>query len=143
MAFPWKRHFFWLILSLMNQKFTSIEKLKSRKQIKKLFSSNKNAFSYPIKVIWKSNDLCQNAAPVQVLISVSKRNFKKAVDRNHLKRLIREAYRKNKHIIYPVLNEKEDYIHLGFIYVAKEELSYKEVEKAIILCLRKVKEGLA
>lgn len=142
MAFLWKRHFFWLILSLMNQKFTKREKLKSRKQIQRLFSKNKHAFSFPVKVIWRPNDLPMDTARIQVLISVSKRNFKSAVDRNHLKRLIREAFRKNKAVLYPILDEKEMHIQLGFIYVSKDTLSYDEVEKAVVLCLGKIKESI-
>lgn len=69
---------------------------------------------------------------VQVGVSVPKRKFKKAVDRNHLKRLIRESYRKNK-----PGNLKKGYA-LFFIYTAKDILSYHQVERKLLSLLEKL-----
>ncbi|MCK5856237.1 MAG: ribonuclease P protein component [Bacteroidales bacterium] len=125
----------------MNQGFTKDEKLKSRKQITNLFSKNKNVFSYPLKFIYAENKK-EGSQEAQLLISVSKRTFKHAVDRNHMKRLIREGYRKNKGIIYDVLNEKETGILLGIIFVGKELIEYQQIEASIIKGLTKLKVSI-
>ena len=77
--------------------FRKAERLCSKKRIEELFSNGRSLSAYPLRAIYEVHD--QDLAPVQVLISVSKRHFKYAVDRNRLKRCIREAYRLNKHIL--------------------------------------------
>ena len=64
-------------------------------------------------------------------VSVSKRNFKKAVDSNRIKRLAREAYRLQKKSIYDALSTQEQSCALMFLYVAREEMKYSEIEKGI------------
>jgi len=78
----------------LKQTFKKGERLSSEKSIATLFAEGDSFFQYPFKVVYKKE---QSTYPfsVQLLISVSKRNFKKAVDRNKIKRLIREAYRKS------------------------------------------------
>jgi len=125
----------------MNQSFTKDERLKSQKQISVLFSKNKHVFSYPLKFIYTSNNK-EAKQPAQVLISVSKRTFKHAVDRNRMKRLIRENYRKNKSIIYDILNENDSKILLGIIFVGKELMDYQQIEKGMKKGLEKLKAEL-
>jgi len=72
----------------------------------------------------------------QVLITVSKRNFKKAVERNLIKRRIKEAYRKNKMPLVESCMSKSTTVLLGLIYTGKTILSYAEIEKKIILILQ-------
>ena len=69
--------------------------------------------------------------PVQFALSVPKRAFSKAVDRNRLRRQIREAYRLQKHHLYAALNEQEQRYAMMFIYQAREKLSYHEIEVAM------------
>jgi len=77
---------------------------------------------------------------VQLLISVTKKNFKKAVDRNKLKRLVREGYRSNKLLLYDYLNEHNKSTLLGLIYVGETILSPKEIEQKLILILQRLIE---
>jgi len=114
----------------MNQGLSKDERLKSRKQITKLFSKNSNVFSYPFKFIFQEHDFDSNF-PVQLLISVSKRTFKHAVDRNHMKRLIRESYRKNKLMIYTPLQDNDSKIFLGIIFVGKDIMDQEKIELGI------------
>lgn len=75
---------------------------------------------------------------VKILITVSNKNFKKAVDRNHIKRLVRESYRKNKQILYDVFSEKNENFIIALQYTGKNILSYKETEDKIILILQRL-----
>lgn len=114
------------------QTFTKTERLSSKLLIDKLVEKGKSFNNSPFKFVWI--ELEESTTPVQFLISVPKRNFKRAVDRNKLKRRTREAYRKNKAdlLIKPLAQKK---ICLMLVYIAKEKLEYIEIEQ-------KVKEGL-
>ena len=124
----------------MKQTFKKEERLSSKKSIAVLFAEGDSFFQYPFKVIFKKGQ-SEQAFPVQLLISVSKRNFKKAVDRNKIKRLIREAYRLNKHLLSDALTDSKGSLLLAFIYTAKTIPEFKEVERKIILILQRLIEG--
>jgi len=116
--------------------FGKAERLHSRKLIERLFKEGDFFFKYPFKVFYFETEK-EKIAPVGILISVSKKNFKKAVDRNKIKRLIRESYRKNKSILYESDHLKKDKsLLIGLIYTAKTILPFKVLEKKIILILR-------
>jgi ribonuclease P protein component len=114
------------------------EILRSKKSIKELFENGSSFFLYPFKVQFLPNPDSQNN---QVLFSVSKRNFKKAVDRNLLRRRIREAYRLNKNIL--TTDQKEQFsISIALIYISKFKLPYNEIEdklKQVFIRLNKTK----
>ena len=76
--------------------------------------------------------------PAKILISVSKRNFKKATDRNYIKRLMREAFRKNKSIIYEALKELNKKIAFILNYSSNTIIPYSEIESKIILILQRL-----
>lgn len=123
----------------MNQTYPSIEKLKSKKLLDELFSSGKKINAYPIKLVYKQLNF-EDATLIKTGVSVPKRNFKKAVDRNRIKRLLREAYRLNKHIVHDNLDQK--YVCM-FLYLGKEMPTFEELHSKIELLLAKllVKEG--
>jgi len=68
---------------------------------------------------------------VSIMASVSKKKFKKAVKRNHLKRLIKESYRLNKNLLIEKIIDQQRSVSIGFIYLSHEEKSYHEVESAM------------
>ena len=103
------------------------EKLKGRKLIEQLFAEGQRVKSFPIQLIYFKN-LKEAEATVKVGFSVPKRNIKLAVHRNRIKRVLREVYRKNKHIFSSQL--KESYVFM-FIYMAREEINYAELELTI------------
>jgi len=123
----------------LKQTFTKFERLSSRKLIELLFGSKQFFFQYPFKVLYQEIKL-EHKFPVQVLVSVSKRNFKNAVDRNRIKRLVREAYRKHKSILYEKMNKQEKLLLLGLIFTGKTIPEYAEVEQKIILILHRLNE---
>ncbi|MFD0761599.1 ribonuclease P protein component [Lutibacter aestuarii] len=103
------------------------EKLKSRKLIEQLFEEGQRVKSYPIQIKYLSLNH-SGEFPIKVGFSVPKRLIKLAVNRNRIKRLMREVYRKNKYLFSA--NLKEPYIFM-FIYMAKEELKYEDLEAAL------------
>ena len=102
------------------------EKLKSDKIINSLFQQGKSLFSFPIKMVFINLPAELGSSNHQFSVSIPKKKFKKAVDRNRIKRLIREAYRTNKAIIANIPPKA-----MMAIYVSDKELTYKEVERSI------------
>lgn len=103
------------------------EKLKGRKLIELLFAEGQRVKSFPIQLIFIENKVaCE--AQIKVGFSVPKRNIKLAVNRNRIKRLLREVYRKDKHNFFE--NTEKQYVFM-FIYMAKEEIAYAELEQTM------------
>ncbi|MFN8249083.1 MAG: ribonuclease P protein component [Ferruginibacter sp.] len=109
-------------------------RLKSRKQIDELFAKGNSFSNYPFKVIW----LPQNKqAALQAAFSVSSRHFKKATDRNRIKRLMRESYRLQKNKLETHLAETGKQLSVFILYVGKEMPAYDLVfEKTGIILKR-------
>ncbi len=113
------------------------DKLKSRKAIAQLFSSGKSFSNFPFKVIWLPEN---NNAILQTGIGVSSRYFKKATDRNRVKRLMREAYRLQKIILQQHLQQKELRLSVFILYVGRELPEYDLVfDKTGIILKRLIK----
>jgi ribonuclease P protein component len=111
--------------------FPKEEHLCRKKLIEELFSKQGSSFGvYPLRIVW-IKAVEPTSAPPQVLISVSKRTFKRAVDRNRIKRLIREAYRLNKYRITEQPNGHSIAL-LGIIFTGKEKSPLTLVEKKLI-----------
>ncbi len=127
-------------LNIMEQKrftFGKNERLCSRTTIQTLFTKGKSFVKYPFRVTYLSfdEDLLVDA---QILISVSKKRFKRAYKRNRLKRLTREAYRLNKHAFLAHLKEQDKKLAVAFIYLPTEILAYPDVEKGMKKALKKM-----
>jgi ribonuclease P protein component len=120
--------------------FNKSARLSSRKDIKELFEKGSSFFLFPFKVLYLE-DQQENNPSNQVLISVPKRHHKTAVKRNRIKRLIREAYRLNQHILSEVSDKK---LLIAYIYVSGDVLQYKEVEsklKKVLIRLKNIVQG--
>ena len=115
----------------MKQSFGKAEKLKSKKQIEQLFRKGSQAFNYPFKLIWFYTGP-SNEVRSKLLIGASRKNLKKATDRNKMKRRMREAYRRNKTRLLDSLSANDSYCNIGIIHVGKEISTFKETEKKII-----------
>ncbi len=118
----------------MSHTFPKTEKLKSRKAIKQLFKEGKGITKYPLKLLYIP---VEEAQINQAGFAVPKRNFKLAVTRNRIKRLLREAYRLHKNDVLE--NHGTNFVIL-FIYIGKEELPFSNVEKAVVKLLKKLKD---
>ena len=110
--------------------FHRSERLKSRKTIDRLFKSGEALLVYPLRISWVAQEDDLDVPPVQFALSVPKRRYPKAVQRNRLRRRIREAYRLHKHLLYEGLSQHPKRYALMAIYVGKEELSYADIETA-------------
>lgn len=121
----------------MTQSFRREERLKSKIAINQLYDSGKSIHVGFIRATWLKREMSKDY-PVQLMISVSKRSFKRAVDRNKIKRRIREAYRKNKQGLYDFLKTKNKKIILSINFQGKEDMSYKDIENKIILTLQRL-----
>lgn len=110
----------------MNEKFGKEYKLCSKKLIAEIFEKGKHVKAYPYFLHYLPAEL-NSATSFQVVISAPKRNFKKAVDRNRIKRLTREAVRKNKHLLESAFSERNQKFALFLIYTGKEEESFQTI----------------
>jgi ribonuclease P protein component len=117
--------------------FKKEERLCSQIIIGKLFSEGESFLSFPLKVVMLKTTL-PSPIPVQSAFSVSKRNFKKAVHRNLIKRRMREAFRLNKNNFYEKLEEGNCQLALMFIFIGKEISAYPEIEKGMEAAIRKI-----
>lgn len=126
----------WLLTyfyEMMRYAFPRQEKLKSKKLIEKLFAEGKSINTYPIKLIYLKVELPYDV-PVQAGVTVPKKNFKSAVKRNRIKRLMREGYRLNKGVVF---NNSEGSFAFLFLYLGKELPEFHQVEAAMKSVLKK------
>ena len=115
------------------------ERLKSKKLIEKLYAEGDSVKIFPLRMMYVQT-VHTSEFPCQVGVSVAKRNYKLAVDRNRLKRLMRETYRLQKQIVYNNLDEP--YVFM-ISYIGREEIKYEDLylkmEKLLTLFIDKVK----
>ncbi len=121
--------------------FYKEERLCSQKVIGELFLSGTSFLCYPLKVVWKDEEP-QTPFHAQVVFSVPKRLFKKAHDRNLLKRQLREVYRYRKNEFYHVLEGYDRKIALMIVYIAKEKVEFGQIESAMNKVITKFKKKL-
>lgn len=119
----------------------STERLKLRKQIETLFQTGEAFSVYPLRVVYGITPRDTQASPFLAGFSVPKKKMKLAVQRNRIKRLIRESWRVQKHLLAPALPANKQ-IHIFFIFTGKEMPVhadiYKSVQKAITTLSKKV-----
>jgi ribonuclease P protein component len=119
------------VCSMQANNFTKAERLNSKKDIQELFDQGSSFYLYPFKVLVAQRS--RQVFPHRLLISVSKRNFKKAVDRNTIKRRIREGYRLQKSSL-----SQDTGLTIGLLYTAKTILTSQEIHKSLLSVIKKL-----
>lgn len=113
------------------------EKLKSQTAINLLFSEGKSVAKYPLRLVYVENPSSEEQ--IQIGVSVSKKYFKKAVDRNYFKRLLRESYRLNK---ASLLQNKEKQYAMMLLYQSKDRLTFEEIQEKMIALFEKFQKEI-
>ena len=117
----------------MNQRFPKEEKLKSKKLIDKIFKEGNGVTKYPVKLFY-TESIFTDVPLIQAGFSVSKRNFNKAVERNRVKRLMKEAYRTKKNVLFNNLSTPYAFM---FLYIGKKSPDFHHLEQIMEQLLRK------
>ena len=121
---------------MVNRRYTlsKEERLSWKRYIDQLFAKGQSFVAFPLRVVYLPVEE-DSLAPVSILISVSKKKFKRAVKRNLIKRQIREVYRVRKYTLIDPLVEKNSRMLVAFLYLDKEIRSFAEMEKAMTKAL--------
>lgn len=119
-----------LLMNPSGETFHKSERLCSRKLITALFDEGNTFYSSSLKIVWFESPVTL-PLPAQAAITVSKKTFRNAVTRNLLKRRIREAYRKNKSMLYRALLDRKKQVIFIIIYLDNEVRDYLSIEKSV------------
>lgn len=117
--------------------FNKQEKLKSRKLIQQLFAEGKSFLVFPVKVMYLQVAEPMDF-PLKIGVSASSRSFKKAVDRNRIKRVLREQYRLNKLPLHQCITENNQHIAIFLLYIGKALPEKGLVEKKMPIIIQKL-----
>lgn len=129
-----------------SQQLPKSERINSKKLIDRLFKGGgaKSMSAFPLRVVFMTEDADPHEPLARMMVSVPKRYFKRAVKRNHVKRLVREAYRRNKQVLIDSLeaDEQRKALSLCFIWTDSSLRDYKEVERKTANLLQRIAEKI-
>ena len=120
---------------------SKLERLHSRKQMDAVFATGKSVRQGPLKLVFIEAPFSATN-PTAFMFTVSKRQFKRAHDRNYIKRCIREGLRKNKGVLEEMLILKKQRLAICFVYINREVLPSEKIENKILENLNKIKNDL-
>lgn len=119
------------------------ERICSKKLINELFTGNgRSMTAFPLRVVFMKRTIVDDQPRAAMLVSVPKRYFKHAVDRNRVKRQVLEAFRRNKSIITQNLTDDHDAVAMAFVWLTNEKFPSSEVENRMVRLLTRISECL-
>ena len=119
------------------------ERICSKKLINELFTGNgRSMTAFPLRVVCMKRTIVDDQPRAAMLVSVPKRYFKHAVDRNRVKRQVREAFRRNKSIITQNLTDDHEAVAMAFVWLTDEKFPSSEVENRMVRLLTRISECL-
>lgn len=119
------------------------ERICSKKLINELFTGNgRSMTAFPLRVVFMKRTIVDDQPRAAMLVSVPKRYFKHAVDRNRVKRQVREAFRRNKSMITQNLTDDHDAVAMAFVWLTNEKYPSSEVENRMVRLLTRISECL-
>jgi len=125
----------------VDRHFRKDERLCGEIRTEKLFSAGKGFIVYPLRVVYRIPEP-DEVVPVRILLSVPKKKIRLAVNRNRIKRLLRETYRNQKHFFVAEMEKKGIRLHVGFVYLSNEMPSFHELEEKMAAALRRIHSGI-
>ncbi|MBS4061708.1 MAG: ribonuclease P protein component [Bacteroidetes bacterium] len=120
-------------------KLPKLQRLHGKKAVSMLFSSGTSFFQYPFKIV-TSSPTEPTKVPLRFMVSISKRNFKNATDRNRIKRQVREAWRTQKQPLDEVLIKQQKNLDVAFIFTSKNILPSSEINNKIKRVIERLKQ---
>ncbi len=119
------------------------ERICSKKLINELFTGNgRSMTAFPLRVVFMKRTIVDDQPRAAMLVSVPKRYFKHAVDRNRVKRQVREAFRRNKSMITQNLTDDHEAVAMAFVWLTNEKFPSSEVENRMVRLLTRISECL-
>lgn len=119
------------------------ERICSKKLINELFTGNgRSMTAFPLRAVFMKRTVGDDQPRAAMLVSVPKRYFKHAVDRNRVKRQVREAFRRNKSIITQNLTDDHEAVAMAFVWLTDEKFPSSEVENRMVRLLTRISECL-
>ena len=119
------------------------EKLKSSKEIDALFAMRQTFAVAQVRVFYSIEQLPDNIVEIKAGFSCSKKHFRRAVHRNRAKRLMREAYRTQKHSLWDAAQNNNKSLHVFFLFNRNELISYIEMQSTFVVILQKLEKLLS
>lgn len=121
------------------------ERICSKKLIEQLFGGGKSSSvaSFPLRAVYMTTERANGEPQAQILVSVPKRHFKRAVKRNRVKRQVRETYRLHKQMLIDSLKDRQDTkVAVAFIWLDSSLHTTEKVERSVVSLLRRISEKL-
>lgn len=135
-------NFYWKNQGMDNSfNFPKAEHLCGEIRIGKLFAEGKAFIVFPLRVVYFTTEH-KDKIPVKVLVGVPKKRFKRAVKRNRLKRLMREAYRLNKILLIDKCTEKNMHLDIAFNYVSDDEMDFATIQSKMKIALHRIADKI-
>lgn len=119
------------------------ERICSKKLINELFTGNgRSMTAFPLRVVFMKRTIVDDQPRAAMLVSVPKRYFKHAIDRNRVKRQVREAFRRHKSMITQNLTDDHESVAMAFVWLTNEKYPSSEVENRMVRLLTRISECL-